>query len=275
MEYFLERNLADGPLRSLVHRGVCLRVESHDDRSRPFVRCATEKRWYRRPDDDEDDDHDVPHTPTGRLRGLHRGGREGELGGGEVSAVPREGGGGRVEVAGSPVSGPRGGKKKRKAEKRDDGGPPRRGEEVSSRQQALPRRGWVAPRRPRINKTTARPSPVLGPAWPLPAVYLRDVGRPTSRRGSTRRARASPSPRAHQPPEAAAAPRRDRPRAARKPARVRKLASRIDIRRRRAGVPTGKIRDKCTRFAELDDFARKFRDGRNGFLRCSAKGKFI
>lgn len=31
------------------------------------------------------------------------------------------------------------------------------------------RRGWVAPRRPGINKTTARPSPFLGPAC-LPAV---------------------------------------------------------------------------------------------------------
>lgn len=40
------------------------------------------------------------------------------------------------------------------------------------------RRGWVAPRRPGINKTTARPSPFLGPAC-LPAVIsrLRDAGR--------------------------------------------------------------------------------------------------
>jgi len=44
--------------------------------------------------------------------------------------------------------------------------------ELSSRQ-ALPGRGWVAPRRPGINKTTARPSPVLAPAWPLSAVNSR------------------------------------------------------------------------------------------------------
>lgn len=49
-------------LRSLVHRCVC--SESHDDRSFSFSRGATKKRWYRRP---EDDDHDVSHTPTGRL----------------------------------------------------------------------------------------------------------------------------------------------------------------------------------------------------------------
>lgn len=35
-----------------------------------FCPSATKKRWYRRLD--EDDDHDVSHTPTGRLRGCHR-----------------------------------------------------------------------------------------------------------------------------------------------------------------------------------------------------------
>lgn len=42
--------------------------------------------------------------------------------------------------------------------------PPRRREEF------LSRRGWVAPRRPGINKTTARPSPSLGPACLLAEV---------------------------------------------------------------------------------------------------------
>lgn len=71
-------------------------------------------------------------------------------------------------------------------EERDDGDPPRRGKRVFFCQ-ALPRRGWVAPRRPGINKPTARPSPALGPAWPLPAEVSRMLERrrtPTSRRGA-------------------------------------------------------------------------------------------
>lgn len=89
-------------------------------------------------------------------------------------------------------------------EERDDGDPPRRGKRVFFCQ-ALPRRGWVAPRRPGINKPTARPSPALGPAWPLPAEVSRMLERrrtPTSRRGARaylhpRRASPRANPRRH------------------------------------------------------------------------------
>lgn len=135
-----------------------------------------------------------------------------------------------------------------------------REKKVPSRQQALPRRGWVAPRRPRINKTTARPSPVLGPAWPLPAVCLRDVGCPTSRRVP---AAARTNPRTRQR-RGAAAPRRAParpPRTARTPARVR------NSRRGSISDGGGQEREstgksaKSARFAEFGGFARKFRDG--------------
>jgi len=197
----------------------------------PFFPSATKKRWYRGLDDDDDeDDHDVSHTHrpapscTARReelawRGAKRCRRYREE---EVEFA----GFGHAEI------------KKRKAEKRDDGGPPRRGEEVSSRQQALPRRGWVAPRRPRINKTTARPSPVLGPAWPLPAVCLHDVGCPTS---------LPPPPLSAGAPipgrDDTAAPRRAPARSSADHAHARsraELAPRIDIRRQRSGASTGK-----------------------------------
>lgn len=223
------------------------RREFHDDRSRPFSRGALP----RSVGTDEDDDHGThTHRPAPDCPAR----REGEL------ATVR---GGKERLVPGKKSGvlrlrPRGGKKKggRPKKERRRGGPLHRGE-VTSRQQALPRREWVAPRRPRINKTTARPSPVLGPAWSLPAVCLRDARTPDVPTA----AHASPpsrSPRAHQSPDAA----RSSAGSARKPARVRNSRRGIDIRRRRRrpGVSTGKSAKSAPDSAGLGDFAGKFGD---------------
>lgn len=150
------------------------------------------------------------HTPTGRLRTAR--GWEGELAnrarGGENRSADTGGEGGVHRLLGAEVKKR---KKTRKAEKERRRGDPLHRGEVTSRQQALPRRGWVAPRRPRINKTTARPSPVLGSCLASACRMLArrsDARRPD---GGARVLRARTNPRI----------RRDLPRAARKPARVR------------------------------------------------------
>jgi len=171
---------------------------------------------------------------------------------GKVSAISR----GEVEILDYAKI------KKRKAEK--ERSPPRQAEEISSRQQALPHREWVAPRRPRINKTTARPSPVLGPAWPLPAVWLARRRTPDvpTRRACPRRAVAL-SARAPIPGrDDAAARRRVAPRRAparssadRAHARSRaKLALPIDILRWWSGASSEKIREKCIIRGTRDSF---------------------
>lgn len=94
------------------------------------------------------------HPPAGSE--LHREKKRGE----EIREARSRGGGKRTSgKIGPPVS--KVYKRMKRRWRRSSSSPGRR---VSSRQQALPRRGWVAPRRPRINKTTARPSPVLGPS---------------------------------------------------------------------------------------------------------------
>lgn len=133
-------------------------------------------------------------------------------------------------------------------------------------QQALPRRGWVAPRRPRINKTTARPSPVLGPSCLASACRGLPFARATPD-DATRACSVIPvALSATRQSLDAAAPRcRAALRCELGDPRARSLARVRDSRRGSIFNPA--VRSVCegkfaeSAFAEFDGFTREFRNG--------------